>query len=178
MRDLYLSGDISVVVDNNILIDLFELGCLHLLFLCFKIVIIPKVLYEHEVSENIKIELSVFEFHLADIETERGLEIYRFLLSDVNYRKLSRMDRFAISIAGEKHYYCNSNDLPVRRACDDLGIKYTGILGVLGRAFHMLFISREELDEYIGKIESNLTSCYIKHEVIKDFYEHLLDNGE
>ena len=141
--------------------------------MCFNVVIIPKILYEHEVSDNIKMELSIFEFHLADIETERGLEIYRLLLSDVKYGKLSQIDRFAISIAGENHYYCNSNDLPVRHACDDLGIKYTCILGVLGRAFHKLFITREELDEYVRKIESDETSCYIKHEIIEEFYRDL-----
>ncbi len=42
MRDIYSSSEISVVVDNNVLVDLFELDVKNLLFEVFHDVMIPK----------------------------------------------------------------------------------------------------------------------------------------
>jgi predicted nucleic acid-binding protein len=56
MRDIYHSNNISVVVDNNVLVDLFELGCLNLLFQVFDNVMIPQILYASEVQDNAKFQ--------------------------------------------------------------------------------------------------------------------------
>jgi predicted nucleic acid-binding protein len=116
MKDIYHSDNISVVVDNNVLVDLFEIGCLNLLFEVFDDVIIPQIIYDDELPETIKIELEKYDFHLGLIETEAGLTTYALLVNEVEFKKLSRYDRFAISIAKENLYYCNSNDKPVRNA--------------------------------------------------------------
>ena len=175
MKDIYLSDDISVVVDNNVLVDLFELGCLNLLFKSFNVVMIPQILYANEVQSNLKEELQNYSFTLANITSELGYTTYQTLVLEREYQRLSRYDKFAISIAKENLYYCNSNDLPVRKACDRLGVKYTGVLGVLGRAYIREFITKETLKAFLIKLLSNETSCFIKEEVIKSFEEEIFN---
>jgi len=169
MRDIYHSNNISVVVDNNVLVDLFELGCLNLLFQVFDNVMIPQILYASEVQDNVKLELQNFNFSLANIETEIGYSTYQILVTNPEYQRLSRYDKFAISIAKEKIYYCNSNDLPVRKTCEQLGVNYTGVLGVLGRAYIKAVITEDNLRHYLNKLLSDETSCYIKEKLIRDF---------
>lgn len=169
MRDIYHSNSISVVVDNNVLVDLFELGCLNLLFKVFDNVMIPQILYESEVQHKVKLELQKFRFSLANIETEIGYSTYQILITNVQYQRLSRYDKFAISIAKEKIYYCNSNDLPVRKACEQLGVNYTGVLGVLGRAYKKDVINETDLRRFLSKLLSDETSCFIKESIVRDF---------
>ncbi len=97
------------------------------------------------------------------------------MITDTEYKKLSRFDKFAISIAKENMYYCGSNDIPVRKACEKLGIKYTGILGVLGRAYFKNKISDEKLKQLLKKLLSDETSCYIKEELIIEFKQEIFN---
>ena len=169
MKDIYHSDNVSVVVDNNVLVDLFEIKCLSLLFAMFNDVIIPQIIYDDELPPEIKLEIKQYKFHVGLIETEVGLETYALLVNEAEFKKLSRYDRFAISIAKENLYYCNSNDKPVRNACEKLNVKYTGVLGVLGRACIKEEITKEELEVYIDLLTSDKTSCYIDLKVIEQF---------
>lgn len=169
MKDIYHSDNISVVVDNNVLVDLFEIGCLYLLFAVFDDVIIPQIIYDDELPQEIKQEIKKHKFQLGHIDTESGLETYRLLVNENEFKKLSRYDRFAISIAKENLYYCNSNDKPVRHACDKLNVKYTGVLGVLGRSFIKDHITKGKLETLIDLLISDQTSCYIDLKVIEAF---------
>lgn len=169
MRDIYHSDNVSVVVDNNVLIDLFEIRCLNLLFEIFEVVIIPKIIYDAELDEMIKKELKDYKFHLGVISTTIGLETYALLVNEVTFKRLSRYDRFAIAIAKENLYYCNSNDKPVRNACEKLQVKYTGILGVLGRAFFRGSINLKQLNSYVERLASEDTSCYLDLKLIEQF---------
>lgn len=54
MKDIYHSNNISVVVDNNILVDLLKLNQLDLLFQVFDQVYIPQIIYMREVPQPIK----------------------------------------------------------------------------------------------------------------------------
>lgn len=173
MIDIYLFDNVSVVVDNNVLVDPYEINCLKLLFDCFDEVIIPKIIYDSEILDVVLKELAKYEVTVGNIETEIGLETYAFLVTDVKYKRLSKCDCFAIAIAKENLYYCNSNDKPVREACLDLSVKYTGVLGVLGRALMKGSISDEQLDLYIDKLLSDETSCYISEKVINKFREEI-----
>ena len=94
MKDIYHSDKISVVVDNNVLVDLSELGCLNLLFEIFDDVIIPQIIYDDELPETIKIEIENYNFHLGLIETEIGLATYALLVNEVEFKKLSKYNRF------------------------------------------------------------------------------------
>ncbi len=169
MNDIYHSSDVSAVVDNNILIDLDQLGFLGLLFLVFSQVVIPKEIYGKEVSLDIKEKLQGYSYKISNIMTAQGLDTYAFLVSEKAYRRLSTQDRFAISIAQEIGYYCNSNDQLVRKACEQLAVKFTGILGVLGRAFCMDYLTLDQLNSLLDDLVSERTSCYIKPEVVKQF---------
>ena len=174
MKDIYHSDNISVVVDNNVLVDLSEIGCFNLLFEIFDDVIIPQIIYDDELPPDIKVEVKECKFRIGLIETEVGLETYSLLVNENEFKKLSRYDRFAISIAKENFYYCNSNDKPVRNACKKLNVKYTGVLGVLGRSYIKSIITFEQLESYIELLISNDTSCYIDLKVIELFKEEIM----
>jgi predicted nucleic acid-binding protein len=169
MKDIYHSDNISVVVDNNVLVDLSEIGCLSLIFEIFDDVIIPQIIYDDELPPEIKLEIKQYKFHVGLIETEVGLETYALLVNEIEFKKLSRYDRFAISIAKENLYYCNSNDKPVRNACKKLKVKYTGVLGVLGRSYTKEKMTKDELESYIDLLISDKTSSYIDLRVIEQF---------
>ena len=93
MKDIYHSDNISVVVDNNVLVDLSEIGCFNLLFEIFDDVIIPQIIYDDELPPEIKLEIKQYKFHVGLIETEVGLETYALLVNEVEFKKLSRDDR-------------------------------------------------------------------------------------
>ncbi len=178
MNDIYHSSNISAVVDNNILVDLYELNCIYLLFLIFDIVIIPKVIYEDEITLEIKDILKAYPFVLRSINTEIGLDAYGTLISNESFKRLSRYDRFAIAISKENHYYCNSNDKLVRKACEYLEVRYTGILGILGRAFKKDCITKVELESYLDDLVSDKTSCYIDQKIVAQFKEIISESIE
>lgn len=169
MKDIYHSDNVSVVVDNNVLVDLYEIECLRLIFEIFDDVIIPQIIYDDELPREVKQKINQYRFHVGLIETEVGLETYAILVNENEFKKLSRYDRFAIAIAKENLYYCNSNDKPVRNACEKLNVKYTGVLGVLGRAYVKEKITEDDLDSFIDLLISDKTSCYIDLRVIKQF---------
>jgi predicted nucleic acid-binding protein len=177
MNDIYHSSDVSVVVDNNILIDLHELGELRLLFLVFAVVIIPSEIYKNEVSIDMKEELNSYPFQLGMIQTSKGMETYGKLVNNKAYKGLSSYDRWAIAIAGENDYYCNSNDQLIRKACVDFGIKVTGILGVLGMAYRMNLIKEQELLLFLDELVSDRTSCFIDKRIVEEFHKEMLDHS-
>ena len=173
MKDIYHSDNLSVVVYNNVLVDLYEIERLNLLFEVFDHVIIPRIIYETELPSEVKSVLNQFDYKLGAIETTVGLETYGILTNNVEFRKLSKYDRFAISIAKENCYYCNSNDKPVRNACEKLNVRYTGVLGVIGRAYVRNQITLEQFNDSIDLIISAKTSCYIDLKVIELFKEEI-----
>lgn len=174
MKDIYHSDNISVVVDNNVLIDLSEIGCLSLLFEIFDDVIIPQIIYDDEIPSEIKLEIQQYQFRVGLIETEVGFETYALLVNETEFKKLSKYDRFAISMAKENLYYCNSNDKPVRNACEKLNVKYTGVLGVLGRSYIKEKITKDKLESFINLLASDKTSCYIDLRIIDEFKAEIM----
>lgn len=155
MKEFYHSSNVSIVVDNNVLVDLFELGCIRLIFDIFDEVIIPTAIYDNEVSVPLKNYLATFQYRKGIIEGDVGLNIYNVLLRDTKFRKLSQYDRFAIAIAAENTYFCNSNDKLIRTACETLGIKYSGVLGILRRAYVKEKITANELRNYFRLLASD-----------------------
>lgn len=92
MKDIYHSDNLSVVVDNNVLIDLYEIERLNLLFEVFDHVIIPRIIYKTELPSEVKGVLNQFDYKLGAIETTIGLETYGILTNNVEFRKLSKHD--------------------------------------------------------------------------------------
>lgn len=174
MLEIYQSDDLTVVVDNNVLVDLFELDKLHLLFSVFTKVLIPRNIYQEEVEKKVKDVLENYEFELADIETEVGLSTYKEILDNKKYRGLSIYDRVAISISKENYCYCNSNDKLIRKACLEYNVKFTGTLGVIGRAYKRGYLDNDQLTDVLSKISSDETTIHIKQEIIDEFLETIL----
>lgn len=170
MKDIYTTDKLDVVVDNNVLQDLYELGCVDLLFLVFESVTIPRSIFDSEMLVAIKDSLDGFDYIVGDIHTPEGFAMFQNL-SGKPYRKLSRYDKFGIAMAHERSCYCGSNDRLVRRACEVFSILYTGILGVLGRAFYQKRIDRTDFLHYTEKLKSEETTCYIGNDVIDAFLD-------
>lgn len=82
MASLNTLPEESVVVDTNIIIDLYELGRLDLLFNTFDVVSIPKLIYDQELEEIIKVEIESYSFKLSNIDSEVGHSIYQALTED------------------------------------------------------------------------------------------------
>jgi len=163
----------SAVVDNNILVDLYELRRLDILFASFDEVSIPRLIYDEELPELIKTEIAAYKFTLSDIDSEGGYSIYYDLTEDYRFRNLSTHDKLSISIAKQNDYYCNSNDGLVRKACDFFDVKYLGILGLLKRAYEKNVITLDEVNYLANSLSSDATSCYIKKSVVKEFLESM-----
>ncbi len=164
----------SAVVDNNILVDLFELKRLDILFKVFDKVIIPRVIYDMEIIKEVLEELDKFEYEISDLENGIGYTTYYELTNSKKFNKLSNPDKMAISIAKQYTFYCNSNDGLVRKACGELEIKYIGILGVLGKAYETNYITIDELMKLCNLLGSNETTCYISKSLIDDFLKKVV----
>lgn len=173
MASLNTLPEESAVVDTNIIIDLYELGRLDLLFNTFDVVSIPKLIYDQELEEIIKVEIESYSFKLSNIDSEVGHSIYQALTEDEHFRNLSVHDKLTISIANQHEYYCNSNDGLVRKACNLFNVRCLGILGLLKKAKDKNLITMEELASIVNELASDNTSCYIRKSVVKDFLENL-----
>lgn len=169
-RDLLES---SAVVDNNILVDLYELKRLDILFHAFALVSIPMQIYQTELPDEVKKEVDRFDFQVSVIDSERGYDIYQKLTTNYDFRNLSAQDKSAISIAAQFQYYCNSNDALVKKACLLYDIKHIGILGLLERAYALAILDFCELSFLAYELASNRTSCYIKKDIVEDFVNSL-----
>jgi hypothetical protein len=85
----------SAVVDNNILVDLYELKRLDILYASFDEVSIPRLIYDEELPELIKTEIAAYKFILSDIDSEGGYSIYYDLTEDYRFRNFT----------GNPHYF-------------------------------------------------------------------------
>lgn len=159
----------SVIVDNNVLIDFYELDKLELLFDVFSKVGIPKLIYDNEIEENVIEILDRYKYELYNMETEAAYNAYAVLTTNRSFRRLSECDKLAVSIAKQFDYYCTSNDGLVRKACKELDVKYIGTLGVIGCAFAVNLIEKDEFIKIIGLLLSDSTSCHIKPEIVTSF---------
>lgn len=173
MASTNTSHEEAAVVDANVLIDLFELDRLDLLFISFDVVCIPQIIYDKELQGTIKERIREHTFKVSNIDSEEGHATYLRLTVDRDYRNLSDHDKVAISIAKQYEYYCNSNDGLVRKACDLVGVRCLGTLGLLEKAWDKKAITTEELVHLVNELAGDNTSCYIKKTIIKGFLDKL-----
>ncbi|MBI9013188.1 MAG: hypothetical protein JEZ08_13225 [Clostridiales bacterium] len=159
----------SAIIDNNILIDFFEIGQLDLLFEVFDHVGIPKIIYDREIDEIIKEALKHYRFDINIMTTVEALETYAKLTSEQKFKRLSDCDKIAVSISKEFNCYCSSNDGPIRKACQILSIDNVGSLGIIGCAFENDLINQQDFILLVGKLLSDETSCYIRKNIVSDF---------
>jgi predicted nucleic acid-binding protein len=162
----------SAVIDNNILVDLYELDHLHILFEVFNTIIIPKSIYDTEITIEVLDELSLFSFQVIDL-SEISFETFFLLSNNFKYRNLSIQDKTAISIASEFTCYCGSNDGLIRKACIAFDIRHIGILGIIKYAYYKDIITKRKLISLCDLLVSNETSCYISEHIIKEFINEI-----
>lgn len=165
--------DNSIVVDNNIIQDLFELHSLGVLFSSFELVIIPRSIYEDEMMEDVKKGISSYKYSLNDITNDEGLETYNSLTNTPEYKRLSTYDKIAISIAKEKHVYCNSNEALIRKACANYNVDSFGILGLFKIAYERKVIDLDEVINLSLELLKKENSCYIKESIVDDFIKEM-----
>ncbi|HKM29024.1 MAG TPA: hypothetical protein VJY37_05015 [Anaerovoracaceae bacterium] len=161
----------EAVVDNNVLVDLFEIGRLDLLFKVFKSVEIPQTVYEEEVTESVKSKIAQEQFLLSSVKTIEGYELLRTLLGHRSYKRLSTFDRIIIAIARQDKCLCSSNDGLLRKACVEYNIECTGTLGILGAAYENELITDSEFVKLVKLLYSDSTSCFLAQKTLNDFVD-------
>lgn len=173
MKSLLRYHNASIIIDNNVLIDLYELGLLHIIFKVFNKVGIPKIVIEKELDTKIVLLLEEYEYELVIIDTIEGFNMYNELTKNKFYKRLSEIDKITISIANQYDFYCCSNDGLIRKACAEFNIKNIGTLGILGCAFAIGLIGKTKFINYLGMLSSDKTSCFIKEEIINQFLNEI-----
>lgn len=163
----------SAIIDNNILIDLFELDSIELLFKVFGTVGILKSIIDEELDDRIKEQLDEFEYDVCVMDTAEAYQVYYDLTNNPRYKRLSKFDKHLISVAKSYDYYAGSNDGLIRKTCEDYSIKHVGTLGVIGCAFILGAIDRVRFISIISLLSSDITTCYIKSETINEFLNHV-----
>lgn len=106
MSSMSTSKRISAVVDNNILMDLWELDRLDLLFNTFENILIPEIVYTCDLLDVIKTEIVKFDHFLVSIDSVAGYEMYIKLTENKKYRNLSKSDKIAVSCARQEAVFC------------------------------------------------------------------------
>lgn len=178
MKEHCTYDDAEAVLDANVLIDFYELGCLDLLFRVFRIIIIPRTLYEEELLDDLKVELrnQGEEYQLKDITTETGMDLYRQMTTRETYKNLTRHDKLVASIAGENNGICTTNEKLLRKACAAYEIRCMGTLGILAKSYDQGHVTQEELVQLLDRLVSDSTSCYLDPELVETFKDSLLND--
>ncbi len=126
---------------------------------------IPASIYENEVLYEDKEHLKGIEFQLVAFETESSFELF----SEIRARKrrLTDYDVEVIVIAHEKAVLCSSNELEIKKTCDEYAINHTGTIGILSCAYENGIITQIEFKILILKL-FNECSCRISRQLIND----------
>ncbi len=166
-----LSTEPVIVTDNNVLVDLQELECLHLLFETFGKVIIPKAIIEEEITDEIRDSLNKFDYEVAIIE-DSGFEMYFQLVQNATLVNLSDIDRITISIALQVRGVCITNDKAARKACAYYDVKCSGTLGILGASYKKGIITKEGCIRLCRLLYTG-TSSFITKKIVEEFIRNL-----
>lgn len=145
----------GATVDAMVLIDLHEASALDLLNRVFSTVYIPHGFSGTELLDEEV--LRGLHFAPAYITSPEGYELF-FSLGR-QFPALSEFDRLAIVISKETGTCCIINDKILRRACEGIGVHFSGTLGVLGCAFRCNLIGRDDLEGYVGRLNREVVFC-------------------
>lgn len=158
------------VIDNNIICDLCELGCLELLNRVFSDVMIPESIYNDEVIEY-KADLKRIRFTKVSIQ---AAETYEFLSKIMqSHGGLTDYDAELVAIARERYVLCTSNEKRIKTTCEENNIEHTGSLGILCLAYEKGLISKGDLMVFIDRLQNECT-CFLSDRIVnsvKQVYE-------
>lgn len=154
----------SIVIDTCTITDLFDINATYLPLKIFSEVFVSEMIFIKELDEQQVNDLKKLGYKSTNLETDKGY----FLVSqlEVKYPGLSEIDKIVISIAYEKGLVCCTNDGNARKACEEMGIEYTGTLGILCCAFESKIINKDTFSNLLFKYE-NESSAYIKPAIIQ-----------
>lgn len=154
----------EAVIDNNIICDLSELGCIELLNKVFKKVLIPKSIVDTEIIQ-FKDSLDKLDYSEAVIETIDGYSFMSKILTD--HGGLTDCDAEVVAIAYEKYVLCTSNEKRIMTTCKENDIEFTGTLGILCCAYEHLIIDIKTLEILINKLQYDC-SCFLSNRVVNE----------
>lgn len=154
----------EAVIDNNIICDLSELGCIELLNKIFTKVLIPKSIVDTEVIQ-FKESLDKFKYMEVVIERQDSYEFMFKILSD--HGGLTDCDAEVVAIAYEKYVLCTSNEKRIMTTCKENNIEFTGTLGILCCAYEHSIIDIETLENLINRLQYDC-SCFLSKKVLND----------
>lgn len=160
----------SVIVDANVLFDLYEVHGLYILNKIFSEVCIPvEVISELLDDEQFKEIHKNIRYRKVVIEKAEGYNLYARLSRE--QKELSAADKHLVCNAFEKGLLCVSNDSQVRKACQKYNIKVIRTLGVLGCARTTGVMSQEDLQRMFNLLLSPESSSFltVSHPDIKRF---------
>ena len=154
----------EAVIDNNIICDLSELGCIELLNKIFKKVLIPKSIIDMEVIQ-FKDSLEKIDYLEVAIETIEGYTFMSKILTE--HSGLTDCDAEVVTIAYEKYLLCTSNEKRIMTTCEENNIEFTGTLGILCCAYEHSVIDIRTLEELINKLQYDC-SCFLSKRVLQE----------
>ena len=159
----------AVVLDNNILMDLYELELVDLIKEIFKEVYVHTAVWQDEALTVVKDAFAHTELRIVDFSTDTAYKCYSHLTSVYEYRNLSTYDKLTIALAVDRMCIISSNDGLMRKACKMLNIKCIGILGVVRRAYNANVLTKEDVVSCCLKLVSDETTCYISDTIVEEF---------
>lgn len=158
-----------VVVDANVIIDLKELDSLFLLNELFSTLIIPKDTIETELDLDIQEGLEEITYEAGIIRSGIGYSIYSQCL---RRKSLSHCDRMSIALAAENNCVLCTNEKPARAQAGELGLEFTGTLGILAAAYQCGAVDKEQAI-YLFKYLYEKGSCYISNTLLDEVLSEL-----
>lgn len=158
-----------VVVDANVIIDLKELDSLFLLNELFSTVMIPKDTIERELDLDIQEGLEEITYKAGIIRSGEGYNIYSQCMKR---KSLSHCDRMSIALAMENQYVLCTNEKPARAQAVELGLEFTGTLGILATAYQRGAIEKEKAI-YLFRYLYEKGSCYISSTLLDEVLSEL-----
>lgn len=152
----------EAIIDNNIICDLSELGCIELLNKIFSKVLIPKSIVDTEIIQ-FRDSLENIEYREAVIETIEGYSFMSKILTD--HGGLTDCDAEVVTIAYEKYVLCTSNEKRIMTTCKENNIEFTGTLGILCCAYEHSIIDIQTLEMLINKLQYDC-SCFLSNKIL------------
>ncbi len=158
------------VIDNNVLVDFSELGCIAILDSIFASVAIPQSIIDKEVIHDSEVALKGLGFSSVSITTDEGYVIYAKVLN--KYRGLSEYDAELIAIAAEKKLVCVSNEKAITTVCRGYKVETTGTIGILCSAYENRILAGRAFAAHLDKLFSDKCTCFISPKLQQEVLTH------
>lgn len=158
------------VIDNNVIVDFSELGCITVWGSVFTSMAIPQSILGKEVIHHSEEALKGFGFSTASITTDEGYAIFAEVLN--NHRGLSEYDAELIAIAAEKKLVCVSNEKAIMTACQGYRVETTGTIGILCSAYENRILTGKTFAAYLDKLFSDKCTCFISPKLQQEVLTH------